>query len=493
MKKLGFLIVVAALFCTQSSVFAQTGRPAADTLRRYYTRLANSKDQADKDLLASKMYELLKSKNESDWSTARQYFYQLQKTNVSDSIGKAIKIKFPLGAAVRNEEASKIYEAKTTATKEAAYKAWVKKFPPAKFGNDRIMYDYARNNLATAFAEEDNVKKAMLYVNMMESKFWKGEGSMGSIRSFIKNGHYKEAKLLMQEAIDNAYKYKTIWKDSTGAGFAAMGYPSYLSMYANILLESKDYQQALDYQQKAYDVADSTRRIGMNGVFAKIYMALGRDQEAFDKYDELVRHGLATPEVNENLKVLYKKLKGETGFDAYMAEVRKILAANVRKDLAKQIINKPAPAFSLVNFEGKTVSLADLKGKIVIVDFWATWCGPCKASFPAMQTAVSKYKDNPDVAFLFIHTWEREEAAVATENAIKYIKENNYTFNVMMDLKDQASGTNKVVSSFGVSGIPTKFIIDKNGNIRFKFIGFSGGNELAVEEIDAMIEMALKG
>jgi thiol-disulfide isomerase/thioredoxin len=493
MQKITTLVIVAILLCGTSSVVAQSGRPAADTMRAYYSRLANSKNQADKDLLTKKMYELLKSKKESDWATAQRYFYQLKRTNTSDSIAKEIKGKFPLGAAVRDTESDKIYKAEGAKAKEVAYKVWVKKFPPAKFPNDGIMYDYARNAVATAFAEENDPKKATQYVNMMVSKFWKGEGSMGSIRSFLKNGHYKEAKLLMQEAIDNAYKYKTIWKDSMGAGFAAMGYPSYLSMYANILYEGKDYGQALEYQQKANDVADSSRRIGMNNMFAKIYMALGKDQEAFDKYDELVRHGLATQEVNENLKVLYKKLKGEAGFDEYMAEVRKVMAENVRKGLAKQIINQPAPAFTLTNFEGKEVSLASLKGKIVIVDFWATWCGPCKASFPAMQTAVSKYKDNPDVAFLFIHTWEREEADVATAAAVKYIKENNYSFNVMMDLKDPVNKNNKVVSSFGVSGIPTKFIIDKNGNIRFKFIGFSGGNELAVEEIDAMIEMALKG
>jgi thiol-disulfide isomerase/thioredoxin len=222
-------------------------------------------------------------------------------------------------------------------------------------------------------------------------------------------------------------------------------------------------------------------------------MALGRDKEAFEKLDETVKLGLATPEMKENLKVLYKKVKGETGFDAYMAEVQRVLAEKIREDLKKKIINQPAPAFSLVNFEGKPVSLADLKGKIVIVDFWATWCGPCKASFPSMQMAVNKYKNDPNVEFVFIHTWEREDGKLATENAAKYIKENNYSFNVAMDLKDQASGTNKVVSSFGVSGIPTKFVIDKDGNIRFKFIGFSGGNDLAVEEIAAMIELVQKG
>jgi thiol-disulfide isomerase/thioredoxin len=56
---------------------------------------------------------------------------------------------------------------------------------------------------------------------------------------------------------------------------------------------------------------------------------------------------------------------------------------------------------------GNEVSLEQFKGKIVIIDFWATWCGPCLQSFPGLQTSVDKYKDNNDVKFLFINTWER--------------------------------------------------------------------------------------
>jgi thiol-disulfide isomerase/thioredoxin len=75
--------------------------------------------------------------------------------------------------------------------------------------------------------------------------------------------------------------------------------------------------------------------------------------------------------------------------------------------LAKELISQPAPAFSLVDLEGNKVSLAELKGKVVILDFWATWCAPCKKSFPAMQKALDKYKADPNVRFLFIDTWER--------------------------------------------------------------------------------------
>jgi thiol-disulfide isomerase/thioredoxin len=116
------------------------------------------------------------------------------------------------------------------------------------------------------------------------------------------------------------------------------------------------------------------------------------------------------------------------------------------------------------------------------VDFWATWCGPCKASFPGMQKMVSKYKDDPNVKFVFIDTWEKGDEK--QKNAAEFIANNKYSFHVLMDNDD------KVVAEFKVEGIPTKFVIDKNGMVRFKAVGFDGSDDKLMTELTAMIEMA---
>jgi hypothetical protein len=105
-----------------------------------------------------------------------------------------------------------------------------------------------------------------------------------------------------------------------------------------------------------------------------------------------------------------------------------------------------------------------------------------------MQLAVNKYKDDPDVVFLFIDTWERTENPLPEVSG--YIKGNNYSFRVLMDGKDPETKVNKVVTSFKVSGIPTKFILDQKGAIVYRLTGFSGGDDAAVQEISAMIETA---
>lgn len=155
------------------------------------------------------------------------------------------------------------------------------------------------------------------------------------------------------------------------------------------------------------------------------------------------------------------------------------------------ITNQPAPDFTLKDSDGNTVQLSKLRGKIVVLDFWATWCGPCKRSLPAMKMAVDKYKNDPDVVFLFIHTWENGSAEAACKGAKAYLNDNGFgDFHLVMDTKDPKTKINNAVSAFGVKGIPAKFVIDKEGKIRFELTGFSGTNEDAVAELSEKIEIA---
>lgn len=200
--------------------------------------------------------------------------------------------------------------------------------------------------------------------------------------------------------------------------------------------------------------------------------------------EKFISTGVWKTDMVEILKRLWvKKNQSEAGFDAYFKTLKKRLAEDTKKAAMAKQVNYPAPQFSLKDLDGNEVSLQALSGKIVILDFWATWCGPCKASFPAMQILVNQYKSNPDVKFLFIDTWQKEKTDEEKHKVVSvYIKNKAYTFQVLLDNEF------KVVKDYKITGIPTKIVIDKKGNIRYNLIGAQTNEGLLLDEMEAMIE-----
>jgi peroxiredoxin len=148
----------------------------------------------------------------------------------------------------------------------------------------------------------------------------------------------------------------------------------------------------------------------------------------------------------------------------------KISAIPVLQD-SLPILNRAAPYFQLKDFEGKVVSLSDYKGKVVVLDFWATWCVPCQQSFPAVHKAVKHFAGNQEVVFLFIDT--REISSNVKELAKAQMKKNQYPFHVLFDETGPTGLQNKQYLIYDMPGIPTKFIIDRKGIIRYQLIGFN--------------------
>ena len=138
-----------------------------------------------------------------------------------------------------------------------------------------------------------------------------------------------------------------------------------------------------------------------------------------------------------------------------------LAACKGKKDEEKGAIEKGSPAADVAvrTLDGKTVSLSQFKGKVVMLNFWATWCPPCREEMPSMDALHQKFKDNPD--FVLLPVSIDEEAQTVGE----FMKRNNYTMPVYHDPNKDAG------SVYGITGVPETFIIDKKGVIAEKVIG----------------------
>ncbi|MBF4518774.1 TlpA family protein disulfide reductase [Flavobacterium sp. ANB] len=235
-------------------------------------------------------------------------------------------------------------------------------------------------------------------------------------------------------------------------------YNMFSDTYALILYKLGDYDGAFKYQEivrgfNGFDSGGKERYL--------TYMQKVKSKDEVNKYieneinnDQLVPaaflSALKTNYTSQNIPLdKYEKLKQKADL---------LTKTKLEEAVIARFGSATASNFSLKNLEGKQVNLSDYKGKVVVLDFWATWCGPCKASFPKMQELVTKYKGK-NVEFLFVNTFEKGKEEDTFKKVNTYISDKKYSFNVIFDYKTD------VATNYKIESIPTKILIDKNGKI----------------------------
>nr|WP_121270512.1 TlpA disulfide reductase family protein [Pedobacter schmidteae] len=287
---------------------------------------------------------------------------------------------------------------------------------------------------------------------------------IGVIRYFPEYGH-------ILPFVADSLRTKTVAAESAG-------------LYALIAL-NKFY---LGYKDEAMKYALKAENTGVDKVglmdLALLYELAGAPEKAFDATWKVLLEDPANVAALKSAKANFLKFNtSETAFDEKIKKLEALKLTQLKALLKKQLMNKPGPELSgLTDLKGKTVTKSMMKGKIVVLDFWATWCVPCMQEMPYLQKVYDKYKNNPKVMFMVVNSGAKN----TIKDAIGWeAKNRQYTFPLYFN-NDPDIG-----EKVGFTLIPTIAVIDAEGKMQFRTIGFEGA-ELE-HKLAAQIDILLEG
>ena len=264
--------------------------------------------------------------------------------------------------------------------------------------------------------------------------------------------------------------------------------------YSEILKTTGNTAKALEYARQA-QLAAQYKRAEINDNMAELLKATGNTKELKALLEKSFYNNQVSDMQTQMLRDIYTQEHGNSnGFEAYVEKLKNPAEKSaIQKEVEAYKREGVMPEWTLTDAAGKTVGSKLLKGKVYVLDFWANWCHPCKASLPGMQAAAEHYKDDKNVEFLFVDT--QEFIPNYQEKAKAYLKEKGLNIHLVFDGKTQGAKINDQLSSqvmkmFSISGIPMKVVVDAKGNVRFLAIGYKGSPSALKDEMIEMVEQA---
>lgn len=343
---------------------------------------------------------------------------------------------------------------------EALKRRLIEKSPESEYARDQVVYLAGREDMSLSLTDRicrpwmkdapDNPQPhyALALAHLTQNQ------SLEQAQEFID----RAASLLFQGKL-------RFYRDISGE-MTRRAMPLYLHLSSKIRFQQGDFTGALRDLKAARAFQDE-----VDPDFflheAHIWSQLGYAKNA--EHALLEAHRLGGPEAKAELEALYRKRNGTgEGFRAYLDEK----SASVRAKSKEH--KEPAPKFEIKNLKGETLSLARLKGKVVVINFWFIGCAPCRVEIPGLNALTEEFKED-DVVFI---AFALDEA----QNLKAFIKDHPFTYQIVPE-------SQAIAQNYGVQAYPTHIILNREGKIEYRL---TGGSPTRHEQLRPLINNLLQ-
>ncbi|WBL24342.1 TlpA family protein disulfide reductase [Zunongwangia sp. HGR-M22] len=423
------------------------------------------------------------------------YQFELKNTKVSDSINKVLEQRYPKGIEMRSQAFMNANQQGNDGNRYHKLEQFLKNYPSNESvpQNQQFFYNKTYSSLFEHYFLEEKYDKAlnlipeMNFVSINDSYHF----------TISKAYHFKSVSTenllklstpmiaqLKEKIEDLSYMSGLYWSPNQATENAKNQLDRKLKVHIRILNELGAYENALNAfshlsKNELYKNSD------LNELHIHILQELNKDIKPV--LIAAAKANALTPNLTYLLEEEYRKEpQANSNFDTYLSNLK---SSNQSTVTSVELISLESPVLVFEDSSGESKIIEGEKDEIIILDFWANWCAPCKKAFPTMYSLDKSYSEDKSVAFYFVNT--SEYTSGYRNKSIEYFNTNGYSdLNLVFDLQGESGSNNKTFSRFAElfnsSGIPRKVII-KNGEIRYTSEGYSGNPGELRDEINNVI------
>ncbi len=302
--------------------------------------------------------------------------------------------------------------------------------------------------------------------------YYKAAKKSNTFKSIYSDYFYKNAIYISKHILDNPGEIPNIITESENKKYNLKDYGFYCIEYSKFLYDVKNYTEAFNYAKEATFFAENENNISYNSHFSKIAKEVVESKSYIKYLENFIKKNKEDSIIINLFKDEYYKLGSfKPNVKQYIDSLKYDSREEAFLSVSSNVINLKAPDIKISTLNRNINLIEKYKNKVIIVDFWASWCKPCIESFPTMNNIIKKYKNDSSIVFLFINSFQNKDfSKMSTINLIK-----QYDFISFFD------EGNKISNLYNVTELPVKFIINKNGYIKYIKTGYHGSQELENE------------